>query len=99
MCSGVHTCGAGFPGLVKVTVQTSACSDCGSEKVEVGLQLTLNSADSDLSCTTNGLDNEEKVDYTSGTADFLAEEDDGLGGCEYVSLFSNIDFRVINSNT
>ena len=55
--------------------------------VESGLELSLQD-NSGLSCTTNRLDNEETLDYTSGNlADFLADEKDGMGGCEYVSYF------------
>merc|ERR1712080_641359 len=40
---------------------------------------------------SNGLDNTETIDYTNGkTADFLANEEDGLGGCEY----ANLNFHV-----
>ena len=71
-------------------MQTFDCSGCaGSGGEEGGLTLTLND-ESGLTCTSGGLDNEGTLDYDNGNqAEFLAEEEDGMGGCEYVRFLSS----------
>jgi len=87
LCSGIHSCGAGVAGLIKIEVKTAGCISCSSSGgIEGGLVVTI--ADpSGQSCTSNGLDNLDRIDYQSGnTAAFLADQPSGLGGCEYKNL-------------
>ena len=86
----VDTLFPGFPGLTMISVQTFDCSGCaGSSGQEGGLTVTLND-DSGLTCTSGGLDNNGTLDYDNGNkAEFRANEEDGMGGCEYVGFLSS----------
>jgi len=93
MCSGIHNCGAGFPGLVKVTIATYDCTGCPDADMqpEEGGIIIAPEDPKGQTCTSDGLDNMDTIDYTNGnTADFVAEEEDGLGNCKY----ANLNFHV-----
>ena len=84
-CTPAHSCQEiGYPALIKITVATFDCTNCNTAD-EGGLELVLND-NTDLTCSSGQLDNKEKADYKNGmTAEFMAAEEDGLAGCEYVS--------------
>merc|ERR1711962_1538643 len=93
MCSGIHNSGAGFPGLVKVTIATYDCTGCPDADMqpEEGGIIIAPEDPKGQTCTSDGLDNMDTIDYTNGnTADFVAEEEDGLGNCKY----ANLNFHV-----
>ena len=85
-CSAAHSCTEiGYPALIKITVQTYDCTNCNTAD-EGGLELVLND-NTNLTCSSGQLDNKEKTDYNNGMiAEFMAAEEDGLAGCEYVSV-------------
>jgi hypothetical protein len=87
LCTGIHNCGnVGYPGLLKITVKTFDCTDCSTEAGSEGGLVVELSDNQGLSCTSGGLDNAASVDYAGGhMADFIADKEAGLGGCEYVS--------------
>ena len=84
-CSAAHSCTEmGYPALTKITVQTFDCTNCNTAN-EGGLELVLED-NTVLTCSSGQLDNKEKTDYTKGMlAEFMADEEDGLAGCENVS--------------
>ena len=84
-CSAAHGCTEmGYPALIKITVQTSDCTNCNTAN-EGGLELVLED-NTVLTCSSGQLDNKEKTDYAKGMlAEFMADEEDGLAGCENVS--------------
>ena len=84
-CSPAHSCTEiGYPALIKITVQTQDCTNCNTAN-EGGLELVLED-NTGLTCSSGQLDNKEKADYNNGMlAEFMAAEEDGLDGCEYVS--------------
>ena len=84
-CSAAHSCTEiGYPALIKITVQTYDCTNCNTAN-EGGLELVLED-NTVLTCSSGQLDNKEKTDYNNGMlAEFMAAEEDGLDGCEYVS--------------
>jgi len=89
-CTGIHACGAGFPGLTEITITTDSCTDCRTGNNEGGIILTLNDP-FNLTCNTDGLDNQELKDYTANNvAKFLADDNDGMGYCGYANLNFNI---------
>ena len=87
-CTSIHSCTGdpGYPGLVKITVQTYDCTGCKST-AEGGLVITIDDdSEATQPCTTSGLDNADKRDYDNGNlAEFLANEDNGMEACQYVS--------------
>ena len=93
-CTPAHSCQEiGYPALLKITVQTYDCTNCNTAS-EGGLELVLND-NTDLTCSSGQLDNKEQIDYKNGMlAEFLAAEDDGLAGCEYVSQTSKASLLI-----
>merc|ERR1711892_455488 len=91
-CDGDHQCqDLGIPSLTKVTVKTAMCDGCAYAKTEDGLKLHLVGKFGQLSCTTEGLDNEERHDYTDDTVAVfdgkpVGGNDDGLGNCANADL-------------
>jgi len=88
-----HVCKPeGVSGLINITISTEKCEECpGSMGMteEGGLQVTLENRLQ--SCTSNGLDNPELIDYAAGRTSFFDgenddENEDGLGGCEFADL-------------
>ena len=83
----------GYPALLKITVQTYDCTNCNTTS-EGGLELVLND-NTELTCSSGQLDNKEQIDYKNGMlAEFMAAEDDGLAGCEYVSQTSKAPLLI-----
>jgi len=78
--------------VVKITIATATCSSCaGSENPEGGVQVMLVGKYGET-CTSNGLDNKELVDYDNGKTAFFDgkpdndDDDDGLGACKNADL-------------
>eukprot|EP00091_Calanus_sinicus_P024791 TRINITY_DN9091_c0_g1_i3.p2 TRINITY_DN9091_c0_g1~~TRINITY_DN9091_c0_g1_i3.p2 ORF type:complete len:141 (-),score=35.01 TRINITY_DN9091_c0_g1_i3:41-463(-) len=78
---------------MKITVATATCSSCaGSGTEEEGVKVTLVGKYSTTSCTSNGLDNNELVDYDNGKTAYFDgtpdndDDDDGLGACKNADL-------------
>jgi len=92
-CTSIHSCTGepGYPGLVKITVQTYDCTGCNST-AEGGLVVSIDDdSEATQPCTTSGLDNAGKRDYDNGvTAEFLADEDNGMDACQYANVNFNI---------
>ena len=93
VCNGQHRCTeqGGANNLANITFTTESCSGCSSNAIEGGLKLTLKgeqSTSGPTSCSTEGLDHTNKIDYAAKTdAVFKGEEDkDILDNCYLVSL-------------
>ena len=71
-------------------MKTKSCAGCSSSNVEQGLQLNLDGRYG-TQCSTNGLDNSDRVDYSANNeavfnSTILGGNDDhGLGGCNNVN--------------
>lgn len=82
----------GVSGVINITVITETCDGCPSSlghTEEGGLQVTLENRGK--SCTSEGLDNLEKIDYGTGLTSFFdgepdSDNEDGLGGCNFADL-------------
>jgi len=97
ICTGLHTCThRDTNGVVNITIETFTCSSCAGSgnplgKEEGGVKVILN-GEYGTSCTSNGLDNLELVDYDNGKTAFFDGapdddgNDDGLGGCKLADL-------------
>jgi len=99
ICGGDHRCHPepGSSVLTRIVVKTSSCTGCSNSNVEEGLQLDLVGKFGSKHCSTNALDNRDRVDYSSGNeasfnGTYLGGTDShGLGQCDNFNL--NIGVR------
>jgi len=89
-----HFCqeGPGVNGIVNITIKTETCNGCAGSGdplgvIEGGVQLYLKGGYG-TECNSNGLDNNELVDYKNGRLSFFDGKpdddgsDDGMGECK-----------------
>lgn len=87
-------------GIVNITILTESCSQCAGSAnpfgyEEGGVKIFLQ-GEWGTECTSNNLDNLEKVDYDNGMTAFFDGtpdddgDDDGMGACKGVLNHHNI---------